>query len=198
MASWFAYCDRYSADNCKTGNFEAPNRMSSRLTNFYSKRQDKYQQLTRHHTSKLAMHGSITDVSTFHPDWLEFALDDNYAVRMLCGGGAHDAYIPLPDDALDCAIDHVRGDYVIVGTLERRSESICVLAAFLGIPSKPVSSGINHAKLRGPATHTNSVSSEFQVAFQRYMRLDNKLYESAQQSFSEALRHYPQCQQLDK
>ena len=168
MVSWFAYCDQYSPDKCKTGRFTAP-RDASRLIAFYQTRQAKYQRIS---------HDRRTSLATFHEDWLEFALDDNYAVRMICGGDAHDSEVPLYDDALLCAQTHLRA-YTFVGTLELRDLSICLLSHLLGIPSQPGNGGPKRReklKLRGPTTNTHAVPDAFTTTFASYLRLDNDLF----------------------
>ena len=166
MVSWFAYCDRYSPDKCKTGKTFG-GRGDKRVIVFYEARQRKYHSLD-HERRKTS--------STFHEDWLEFALDDNYAVRMICGADAHDASVPLPDTALDCAKKHLRHHYAFVGTLERRDESLCLLTKVLGIPNTKAPSS---EKLRGPTTHTQAAPANFLTQFSAYLRLDDQLYELA-------------------
>lgn len=191
MASWFAYCDRYSPDKCKTGKFAG----NSRLAAFYRRRREKLSQLERS--------GEFREMTTFHPDWLEFALDDNYATRMICGGDAHDAPPPIGEDSLACAVDNLRTHYAFVGTLERRDESLCVLFRVLGIPkfaqeAARASAHSPHRKQlqrRGPTTDTSShnLPEDFQSEFASYIRLDDQLYATATRTLERHLSIFPDC-----
>ena len=52
-------------------------------------------------------------VDQFHPDPMEFRLDDNYATRMIAGGLAHEHDIPLPRKFLGVAATHMVTDCCI-------------------------------------------------------------------------------------
>lgn len=195
MASWFAYCDRYSPNKCKTDTklLEIQLRQSnelSRMTAFYRTR--------RSTASKLSRPGPPRALTTFHPDWLEFVLDDNYATRMICGGGAHEARPPLANASLSCAEAHLEHEYAFVGALERRDESLCVLAHMLGFPRflRQNAAGAA-AKLRGPTTDSRftQLPRDFLDEFAGYMRLDNLLYASAVNILELHLTQFPQCNQ---
>lgn len=195
LASWFAYCDRYSPNKCKTNTkrFDVLLRQKpqpSRMAAFYRTRRDSMSDLGRPRPPRTLM--------TFHPDWLEFALDDNYATRMICGGGAHEARPPLDNASLSCAEAHLDQEYAFVGALERRDESLCVLAHVLGIPRiiHQNSAGAGH-KLRGPTTDSifTQIPRDFLNEFHGYMRLDNLLYESAVNILELHLTQFPECHQ---
>ena len=76
MASWFAYCDKYSRDKCHTAPYQVHG--GSKILNFYQARRRKYDSIE---PSKLdaARSAPVINAQTFHPNWLEYALDDNYA-----------------------------------------------------------------------------------------------------------------------
>ena len=111
----------------------------SAILGFYAARKHKYETVPKEKI-EAARRESVTALATFHPNWLEFALDDNYATRMICGGDMHDHAVPLPSSALDCAVDNLNYHYAFVGALERQAESLCVLGALVHSrprPSKP-------------------------------------------------------------
>ena len=79
MLSWFAYCDKYSPNKCNAGKSFAK-KMSpgeSRASRFYSVRKQLYDRAggTEARVPK-------PPTGTFHPNHVEFTLDDNYQVRV--------------------------------------------------------------------------------------------------------------------
>ena len=84
LASWFAYCDAYSKDKCHTAPYRARG-PGSRMLAFYDARRRKYAAVP---PAKIeaARNAPVAKLATFHPNWLEYALDDNYATRMLAAG----------------------------------------------------------------------------------------------------------------
>lgn len=189
MASWFAYCDTYSKDKCHTAPY-APRGGGSKMLQFYDARRRKYQAVP---PAKIeaARRGEAKTLSTFHPNWLEFALDDNYATRMLCGGDAHDHAVPLPVAARDCAIANLRTQYAFVGALERQSESLCVLSSLLGATAAATSGDAR----KGPTTHTSAANhpADFVEAFSRYVAHDDVVYAEATSLLDAHLAVFPRC-----
>ncbi|KAH8054842.1 hypothetical protein JL722_8793 [Aureococcus anophagefferens] len=84
LASWFAYCDAYSKDKCHTAPYRARG-PGSRMLAFYDARRRKYAAVP---PAKIeaARNAPVAKLATFHPNWLEYALDDNYATRMRAAG----------------------------------------------------------------------------------------------------------------
>ena len=68
MASWFAYCDKYSRDKCHTAPYQVHG--GSKILNFYQARKRKYDSIE---PSKLdtARSAPVINAQTFHPNWLE-------------------------------------------------------------------------------------------------------------------------------
>ena len=68
MASWFAYCDKYSRDKCHTAPYQVHG--GSKILNFYQARKRKYDSIE---PSKLdtARNAPVINAQTFHPNWLE-------------------------------------------------------------------------------------------------------------------------------
>ena len=68
MASWFAYCDKYSRDKCHTAPYQVHG--GSKILNFYQARKRKYDNIE---PSKLdtARNAPVINAQTFHPNWLE-------------------------------------------------------------------------------------------------------------------------------
>ena len=68
MASWFAYCDKYSRDKCHTAPYQVHG--GSKILNFYQARKRKYDAIE---PSKLdtARNAPVINAQTFHPNWLE-------------------------------------------------------------------------------------------------------------------------------
>jgi hypothetical protein len=56
---------------------------------------------------------------TFHPNHLEYTLDDNYHTRMICGPPAHDHPIPIRPEHTACALQNLDREYLFVGITER-------------------------------------------------------------------------------
>lgn len=188
MASWFAYCDKYSRDKCHTAPYQVHG--GSKILNFYKARQRKYAGFA---PSKLdlARQAPVLNAQTFHPNWLEYTLDDNYAVRMVAGGEYHDAPVPVDGSALTTARNNLRTQYAFVGTLERQKESLCVLSALLGVAT-PKAPG---DKLRGPTTHTRAagVPDDFRQAFASYTAQDDQLYAEALELLDAHVEAFPRC-----
>jgi len=182
MVSWFAYCDKYSKDKCHTGPFARPG--WSRLRAFYSARRDKY-------ASESPRSKAASQLGTFHPNWLEYSLDDNYQTRMLCGGEAHDADVPLAPSAADCAVHNLKYQYAFVGLLERRDASLCVLKHMLGLEMRH---DPNKDDKRGPTTHSDgAIENDFSESFASYFALDNAVYAEAGNVLDAHLERFPQC-----
>ena len=53
---------------------------------------------------------------------------------MICGPAAHDYKVPLSPSHQQCALSNLEQHYSFVAVTERYTESVCVLAAMLGIP----------------------------------------------------------------
>ena len=86
---------------------------------FYDARRRKYAAVP---PAKIeaARNAPVAKLATFHPNWLEYALDDNSQARMLCGGDAHDARLgALGAAELACAREHLTDEYAFVGVLDR-------------------------------------------------------------------------------
>ena len=78
MLSWFAYCNKYSPNKCNAGkDFMAKGQGSSAVSKFYSNRKRLCEEGAR-------AYGASADATppsgTFHPNNLEYRLDDNYQV----------------------------------------------------------------------------------------------------------------------
>lgn len=194
MASWFAYCDKYSPNKCRTNPRAIAAEVqagASRMTGFYRVRKARLKALGRPGRLKMA--------EIFHPDWLEYALDDNYATRMICGGATHAQPPPVDNAALACARRHLEADYAIVGTLERRDDSLCVLANVLGIPRGSYERALKAAsaslKFRGPTTEARAkvLPADFLSEFQGYLHLDDHLHETAELILNRHMQRLPQC-----
>jgi hypothetical protein len=67
------------------------------------------------------------------PDLLDCRLDDNYQTRMICGQEAHNLSEPVTAVHLRCAMRNLYQSYEVVGVQERANESVCVLAAMMGL-----------------------------------------------------------------
>ena len=191
MASWFAYCTTYSKDKCHTAPYKQRDAAESKMLAFYGARRRKYDAFPPAKV-EAARAAPVAKLATFHPNWIEYALDDNYATRMVAGGPMHDHPVPLPAAALDAARDHLRTQYAFVGTLERQAESLCVLGALVGAPVAKVQ-GDKH---RGPTTHTKSKDhpADFLAKFADYARLDAELYKEADALLEAHVADaFPQC-----
>ena len=187
MASWFAYCDKYSRDKCHTAPYQVHG--GSKILNFYQARKRKYDAIE---PSKLdtARNAPVINAQTFHPNWLEYALDDNYASRMVAGGAYHDAPVPVDGGTLTTARQNLRTQYAFVGALERQRESLCVLSALLGVAT-PKASG---DRLKGPTTHTKgNVPEDFREAFAAYVAQDDQLYAEALELLDAHVEAFPRC-----
>jgi hypothetical protein len=78
---------------------------------------------------------ALTD--QFLPPRLEILLDDNYAVRMLCGGAVHEQEAAVGLAELRCAQRSLANHYSFVGILEEQSETVCQLTHALGLRPGP-------------------------------------------------------------
>jgi hypothetical protein len=74
---------------------------------------------------------ALTD--QFLPQRLEILLDDNYAVRMLCGGPVHEQEASIGLAELRCAQRSLASHYSFVGILEEQAETVCQLTHSLGL-----------------------------------------------------------------
>jgi hypothetical protein len=74
---------------------------------------------------------ALTD--QFLPPRLEILLDDNYAVRMLCGGPVHEQESSIGLAELRCAQRSLSNHYSFVGILEEQAETVCQLTHSLGL-----------------------------------------------------------------
>jgi len=193
LMSWFAYCDAYSGNKCHSGKEyakAAKRDKVSPLTAFYSARDAKLAATPRPpHENVAADKGKDN-----HPDWIEWALDDNYATRMLCGGRAHEAPPPLGSDALACAAKNLYENYAFVGVTGRYDEAACVAARVLGFP--PPAGG----KTKGPTTHAHGkqVPADFAARHAGKYALDAKLFALAEALFEEHLDDHPKCRSRPK
>ena len=79
---------------------------------------------SRFYTARRKLYDSTTTPpgppkGTFHPNHLEFTLDDNYHTRMICGPPAHDYPIPIGQVHTACALKNLDREYLLVGITER-------------------------------------------------------------------------------
>ncbi len=135
-------------------------------------------------------HGGAVS-GTFHPNNLEYRLDDNYMTRMICGPPAHDSPIPLSKQHLDCAMNRFEQEYAFIGVIERYKESVCVLTQILDIPA-------SFQKVKNDKATTGTKSKDIPPDFERnwasYAAHDSILYTAANHRLDLDLRKYPKCQ----
>ena len=78
MLSWFAYCNKYSPNKCNAGkDYMVKGQGNSAVTKFYSNRRRLYEEGARAYGASA---DSTPPSGTFHPNNVEYRLDDNYQV----------------------------------------------------------------------------------------------------------------------
>jgi len=182
MMSWFAYCNKYSPNKCNAGkdfkNKGAPG--ESVASRFYTARRKLYD------TTKTP---SGPPQGTFHPNHLEYTLDDNYHTRMICGPPAHDHPIPIRPEHTACALQNLDREYLFVGITERYQESLCVMADMLGIKNTAFK---NDKATTG--SKKSSMPEDFLTKWKPYAASDELLYEYANARLDESLLSRSKCQ----
>eukprot|EP00962_Isochrysis_galbana_P037718 scaffold13249_cov118-Isochrysis_galbana.AAC.10 len=122
----------------------------------------------------------------FLPPRLEILLDDNYAVRMLCGGAVHEQEAAIGLAELRCAQRSLANHYSFVGILEEQAETVCQLTHSLGLRPGPYAPTPR-------AVHRYQIPKDFELAHARKYIMDNELYEDALNRFSDQRKQYPEC-----
>lgn len=188
MLSWFAYCDKYSPNKCHAGgdfaNKGPPG--ASKASKFYQARKALYDKAGKDVLRK------VTSFETFHPNVLEYALDDNYQTRMICGPDAHDHAVPIGAEHLACALRNLDRHYAVVGITERYEETSCVLSQSLKIPLPRFK---NDKATTG--SKRSQLPSDFVDKWKHYAALDEVLYDYANARLDEDSIRHSQCTQTD-
>ena len=133
--SWWNYCKTQSPNCCKLyrtldqGWEERQADLS--VSSFYEERHARLMRLEE--ASRLGLNKGLQPAfyDAASPK-LEFLMDDNYQVRMLCGPLAHGHTMGIGQTHLACAMWNLLDSYAFVGIQERFNESVCLLGKYLG------------------------------------------------------------------
>ena len=123
---------------------------------------------------------------TFLPQRLEFLLDDNYMVRMLCGGLVHEQEGQVGGSELRCAQRSLANHYSFIGLLEHAEESMCLLGKQLGL--RP-----HDFKYEDRKVHGYAPPLDFELAHGKKYAMDVELYRFAVAQFEKQLDLHPEC-----
>ena len=187
MASLRGICTPRPGSNCSLVLASGGHVAVAVETAFYTARDRALEQLPRRlPAASLLQQESATPGGSI-PSRLELLLDDNYAVRMLCGGAVHEQERPVGLAGRDCALRSLQR-YALVGLVEEQAASVCLLMRSLGLRPQ--------GALDAREIHAYPVAPDFELAHGSKYAMDLALHEAAGRHLARQLRDSPECAQL--